>query len=126
MTPISNPSGERKRLTLCPQGSVLFLTSIRYPADSNAAVAVSRFSTSEFQPCLRNLNVRGPDIFAETRLCRLREWPQSERLGAGKILGMKIAAAGLLKFDAEHIVKECAALLLFPHDWAEARDEKNF
>src|SRR5262249_3064372 len=30
--PTSSPSGEMKRLTICPQGSFLFFTSIRYPA----------------------------------------------------------------------------------------------
>lgn len=29
VTPTSSPSGERNRLTVCPHGSVLFLTSIR-------------------------------------------------------------------------------------------------
>src|SRR5262249_49458316 len=46
VTPTSSPSGEMKRLTICPHGSFLFLTSIRYPAESRAAVAFSTLSTS--------------------------------------------------------------------------------
>src|SRR6516162_11126716 len=44
--PTSIPSGEMKRLTICPQGSFLFFTSIRYPPDSRTAVAFSTLSTS--------------------------------------------------------------------------------
>ena len=39
--PTSNPSGERRRVTVWPQGSFLFLTRIRYPCDSRSAVAFS-------------------------------------------------------------------------------------
>src|SRR6516225_1333456 len=46
VTPTSNPSGEMKRLTVCPHDSFLFLTSIRYPRDSRLAVAFSTLSTS--------------------------------------------------------------------------------
>src|SRR5215472_868840 len=35
-----------KRLTICPHGSFLFLTSSWYPLDSRAAVAFSTLSTS--------------------------------------------------------------------------------
>jgi hypothetical protein len=44
--PTSNPSGERRRVTVWPQGSILFLTRIRYPCDSRSAVAFSTLSTS--------------------------------------------------------------------------------
>lgn len=44
--PTSSPSGEIKRLTICPHGSFLFLTRIRYPSDSRIAVAFSTLSTS--------------------------------------------------------------------------------
>src|SRR6185312_7940363 len=40
VSPTSSPSGSRKRLTICPQGSVLFLMSIRYPFASSSAVAL--------------------------------------------------------------------------------------
>src|SRR5215469_80165 len=44
--PSNNPSGDKKRLTIWPQGSFLFLTSMRYPFDSSSAVALSTLSTS--------------------------------------------------------------------------------
>src|SRR4051812_22029360 len=46
VTPTSNPSGEMKRVTVCPHGSFLFLMSIRYPRDSSSPVASSTLSTS--------------------------------------------------------------------------------
>ena len=46
VTPISNPSGDRSRLTVCPHGSFLFFRSILYPRDSSSAVAFSTLSTS--------------------------------------------------------------------------------
>src|SRR5215469_16845428 len=44
--PTNIPSESRKRLTICPQGSFLFLISIRYPIDSSSDVALSTLSTS--------------------------------------------------------------------------------
>ena len=44
--PTSNPSGDRKRVTVWPQGSFLSLTRIRYPCDSRFVVASSTLSTS--------------------------------------------------------------------------------
>jgi hypothetical protein len=44
--PSNNPSGVMKRLTVWPQGSFLFLTSIRYSCDSSSTVACSTLSTS--------------------------------------------------------------------------------
>jgi len=44
--PSNKPSGLRKRLTVCPHGSFLFFTSMRYPWRSSDAVACSTFSTS--------------------------------------------------------------------------------
>jgi hypothetical protein len=44
--PTSSPSDETKRLTICPHGSILFFTSIRYPPDSRIEVAFSTLSKS--------------------------------------------------------------------------------
>lgn len=44
--PTNNPSGSMNRLTTWPQGSFLFLTSIRYPCASSSVVASSTSSTS--------------------------------------------------------------------------------
>jgi hypothetical protein len=50
--PTSKPSGPMKRLTVWPHGSLLFLTSIRYPRDSSSSVAASTLSTSNsIQAC---------------------------------------------------------------------------
>src|SRR5215469_2260612 len=46
VSPIRSPSESRKRLTVCPHGSLLFLMSIRYPLDSSSEVALSTLSTS--------------------------------------------------------------------------------
>jgi hypothetical protein len=46
VTATSRPSGERNRLALWPQSSLLFPTSIRCPRDSRSAKALSTFSTS--------------------------------------------------------------------------------
>src|ERR1700730_4575250 len=46
VSPTNSPSGDRKRVTVWPHGSCLFLTKIRWPRDSSSAVALSTLSTS--------------------------------------------------------------------------------
>jgi len=57
----------------------------------------------KLKPSLRDRDLAGPGVCAETRLRRLREWPQSKTLYSIQSFGVKIAVFFLFEGNVEGI-----------------------
>lgn len=95
LRPTNSPSGARKRLTVCPEGSFWFLTSIRWPRTSSSAVA--RSTLVKLKPSLWHRDLVWPGISSKTGLRHLRKRPQGEGLRAFNGFRMKIPPLSSLK-----------------------------